>query len=144
MVDSPSGGVPAKAPRWDLANTEGCSGGVRFSWCSWMFSGYVGIYRRKKYVEGRPRGPRDRGRALGGWTQPPPSWAPRGSTDLLLPPVYIHVPREHPRAPRKPNSTAATFCIREIPSWSLHRRSTRGGIDHGGPLHHLQGLSDEL
>ena len=26
-----------------------------------MFSGYVGIYRRKKYVGGRPRGPRDRG-----------------------------------------------------------------------------------
>ena len=29
-----------------------------------MFSGYVGIYRRKKYIGGRPRGPRDRGRAL--------------------------------------------------------------------------------
>ena len=29
-----------------------------------MFSGYVGIYRRKKYVGGRPRGPRDKGRAL--------------------------------------------------------------------------------
>ena len=27
-----------------------------------MFSGYVGIYRRKKYVGGRPRGPRDRGK----------------------------------------------------------------------------------
>ena len=27
-------------------------------------SGYVGIYRRKKYVGGHPRGPRDRGRAL--------------------------------------------------------------------------------
>ena len=35
-------------------------------WCSWMFSGYVGIYRRKKYVGGRPRGPRDRGCALQG------------------------------------------------------------------------------
>ena len=23
---------------------------------------------------------------------PPPSWAPRASTDLLLPPIYIHVP----------------------------------------------------
>ena len=29
--------------------------------------GYVGIYRRKKYVGGRPRGPRDRGaRPIGG------------------------------------------------------------------------------
>ena len=28
-----------------------------------MFSGYVGLYRRKKYVGGRPRGPQeDRGR----------------------------------------------------------------------------------
>ena len=26
-----------------------------------MFSGYVGIYRRKKYVGGCPRGPQDRG-----------------------------------------------------------------------------------
>ncbi len=26
-----------------------------------MFSGSVGIYRRKKYVGGCPRGPRDRG-----------------------------------------------------------------------------------
>ena len=28
--------------------------------------GYVGIYRRKEYVGGAPRGPRGRGRALGG------------------------------------------------------------------------------
>ena len=35
--------------------------------CSWMFSGSVGIYRRKKYVSGRPRGPQDRGaRPIGG------------------------------------------------------------------------------
>ena len=67
MVDSPSGRVPAKAPRWDLADTEGYGGGNCVSWCSWMFSGYVGIYRRKKYVGGRPRGPRDReARPIGG------------------------------------------------------------------------------
>ena len=69
---------------------------------------------------------------------------PCGSTDLLFPPIYIHIPREHPGAPRKPNSTAATFCIREIPSWSLRRCSARGGIDHGGPLYHLQGLTGDL
>ena len=38
---------------------------IVFSW-PWMFSRYVGIYRRKKYVGGRKRGPRDRGRALQG------------------------------------------------------------------------------
>ena len=67
MVDSPSGRVPAKAPRWDLADTEGYDGGNCVLWCSWMFLGSVGIYRRKKYVGGRPRGPRDRGaRPTGG------------------------------------------------------------------------------
>ena len=61
MVDSPSGRVPAKAPRLDLVDIEGYGGGNCVSWCPWMFSGYVGIYRRKKYVGGRPRGPQDRG-----------------------------------------------------------------------------------
>ena len=46
----------------------------------WMFSGYVGLYRRNKYVGGRPRGPRDRGRALQGGT--PISWGPRKLLDL--------------------------------------------------------------
>ena len=23
---------------------------------------------------------------------PPPSWAPRGSPDVFLPPIYIHIP----------------------------------------------------
>ena len=66
MVDSPSGRVSAKAPRWDLADTEGYGGGNISSAALWMFSGYESIYRRKKYVGGRPRGPRYRGRALQG------------------------------------------------------------------------------
>ena len=61
MVDSPSGGAPTKAPRWDLADTEGYSGENCVSVAPLMFSGYVGLYRRKKYVGGCPRGPRDRG-----------------------------------------------------------------------------------
>ena len=69
---------------------------------------------------------------------PPALWAPRGSTDVFFL-LYIY-----PRAPQEIISTTATFCIREIPSWSLRRRSAGGGIDHGGPLHHHQGLSDEL
>ena len=44
----PLGGAPKKAPRWDLTGIEGCGGGNRVSWCSWMFLGYMGIYRRKK------------------------------------------------------------------------------------------------
>ena len=64
MVDSLSGGAPTKAPRWDLADTEGYGGGIRFSLALWIFSRYVGIYRRKKYVGGRSWGPGDKGRAL--------------------------------------------------------------------------------
>ena len=48
VVDSPSGGASTKAPRWDLADTEGCGGGIRFLWSILMVSGYVGIYSRKK------------------------------------------------------------------------------------------------
>ena len=55
------------------------------------------------------------------WACPPPSWAPRGSRDRLLSPIYTHIPRKHPGAPRNPISTAATFCIREIPSRGLFR-----------------------
>ena len=61
MVNSPSGRTPVKAPTWDLVDTEGCGGGIRFLVAPLMFSGYVGIYRRKKYVGGCPRGPQDRG-----------------------------------------------------------------------------------
>ena len=75
---------------------------------------------------------------------PPPSWAPRASTDLLLPPIYTHVPRKHPGSQRKTISTAITFFIREILSWSLRRDSAGGGINHGGPLHQHHSLSDEL
>ena len=57
---------------------------------------------------------------------PPPSWAPRRSTDLLLPPIYINIPRKHPGAPRNPISTAATLCTQEIPSWGLFRSSAGG------------------
>ena len=75
---------------------------------------------------------------------PPPSWAPHGSTDLLLSPIYTHIPRKHPGSRRNTVSDTITFCIREIPSWRLCQCSARGGIDHGGPLHHHQGLSYEL
>ena len=44
MVDSPSGGAPAKAPRWDLVDTEGCGGGIRFLAPCLFYWGYIGIY----------------------------------------------------------------------------------------------------
>ena len=82
MVDSPSDGAPVKAPRWDLADTEGYGGGNSSSWSPLMFSGYVGMYRRKKYVGGRSRGPGERRRAQEGWARPPISWPLRLLLDL--------------------------------------------------------------
>ena len=64
VIDSPSDGAPEKAPRWDLLGTEGYGGGNCVSLAPWMFLGYISLYRRKKFVGGYPRGPRDRGRAL--------------------------------------------------------------------------------
>jgi len=64
MVDAPSGGAPEQAPRWDLMDTEGCSGGIRFLAPFLIVRGYVGIYRRKEYVGGASGSPRGRGRAL--------------------------------------------------------------------------------
>ena len=52
MIDAPSGEAPEQAPRWDLVGTEGCGGGNRVLALVLMFSGYMGIYRRKKYVGG--------------------------------------------------------------------------------------------
>ena len=66
MIDSPSDGAPEKAPIWDLTVTEGCGSGIRFLAPYLVVWGYVGIYRRKKYVGGRLRGPQDRGHALQG------------------------------------------------------------------------------
>ena len=82
MVDSPSDGAPAKAPRWDLTDTEGCGGGNRVSWCSWMFLGYVDIYRRRKSVRGATRGPRGWGRTHPPRARPPASWPPRLLLDV--------------------------------------------------------------
>src|SRR3954464_1496495 len=71
-VTAPSGEAPEQAPRWDLVGTEGCGGGIRFLAPVLIVWGYVGIYRRKKYVGGALRGPRGRGRALGGGRAPHP------------------------------------------------------------------------
>ena len=32
VIESPSGRMPEKAPRWDLMRTEGCGGGKVVSW----------------------------------------------------------------------------------------------------------------
>ena len=83
MINAPSGRTPEKAPRWDLTGTEGCGGGIRFSWSLLMVWRDVGIYRRKKYVGGATRGPRGWRTRPGGRRAPPPtSWFPRLLLDV--------------------------------------------------------------
>ena len=63
-----------------------------------------------------------------GWgARPPASWAPRCSSGVLLPPIYTHVPPNDQNRSQKPNSTPATFCIHEIPSWGLFQSSAGRG-----------------
>ena len=66
MVDAPSGGAAEQAPRWDLMDTEGCGGGIRFLAPVLIVWGYVGIYRRKEYVGGATGGPQGREARPGG------------------------------------------------------------------------------
>ena len=58
MIDAPSCEAPEQAPRWDLVDTESCGGGIRFLALYLIVWGYVGIYRRKKYVGGATGGAR--------------------------------------------------------------------------------------
>ena len=79
MVDSPSGEAPAKAPRWDLADTEGYDGGNSFSWSPLMFSGtWV-------YIEGRSRSVDARGaHEIGGAPSRGGALHPRGRLDYCV------------------------------------------------------------
>ena len=47
-----------RAPERFLVATEACGGGTPDLFCSPIVLGYIGIYRRKKYVRGATRGPR--------------------------------------------------------------------------------------
>ena len=104
-----------------------------------IWSGELGVQVKK--LARRPQDRRARPPPLGAH---PILWAPRAATDVLLPPIYTYIPRKDPGAGRNTVSTTVTFCIREIPSWSLRRRSAEGGIDHGGLLHQHHSLFDEL
>ena len=81
-----------------------------------------------EWTSSNQRGGHEAGGAPTPWARPAPSWAPRGSTDLLLPPIYVHIPWKHPGAPRNPISTAATFCTQEIPSWAFFGAPPEGAL----------------
>src|SRR3989337_2953426 len=80
MIDSRSGRLPEKDPRWDLSGTEACGGVKSISWTLLRVSDFSGIYSAGIRSNGDgvgPRGSRARhplGRAL----------VPRGPPLLLL------------------------------------------------------------
>ena len=128
-----------------LVFRKGISNGIQTEWNLW--ESYFWNKRDPgdlEWTSRKQQGGHEAGRRAQGVGAPPPSWAPRNSTDVILPPIYTHIPRKHPGAPRNPISTAATFCTQDIPSWGLFRSSTGGGIDHRGPLHQLHGPSDDV
>src|SRR3954470_20109378 len=70
----PPAGCRNRAPDWFLVAIEACGGGTPDLFCSPMVLGYIGIYRRKKYVRGATRGQR-------GWRARP---LPRASLIAFL------------------------------------------------------------
>ena len=90
----------------------------------------LGVHVRKATREPQGREARPGGRA-----RPPPLWAPRDSTDLLILPIYSHISQKQRGEPQKHFSIAASFCTHEIPSMGLFGRPAGGGFDHGGLLH---------
>ena len=67
-------------------DTESCGGGIRFLALVLFVWGYVGIYRRKEYVGGAPRGPRGKGAC-------PRGGAPTLVTASLMPWRRVQVSR---------------------------------------------------
>ena len=61
VIESPSGRLPEKAPRWDLTGTEGSGGGKVFSWLFLVSMEYLGIYWPKNSVRRAAVGPQARG-----------------------------------------------------------------------------------
>ena len=57
VIESPSGRVPEKAPRWDLTGIEDCGGRKVFWWMPLLVWEYLGIYSARIRVGGIPRGP---------------------------------------------------------------------------------------
>ena len=63
MIDAPSGGAPEQAPRWDLVDTKSYGSAIRVLALYLIVWVYVGIYRRKEYVDGATGASEGGGRA---------------------------------------------------------------------------------
>ena len=75
-MDTPSGVAPEQAPRWDLMDTESCSGGIRFLALYLIVWGYVDIYIGGRSMSVEQQGAHEGGGRAWGVDAPPTSWAP--------------------------------------------------------------------
>ena len=107
-----------KGPKMGSHSTEGCGGGIRFSWMLLLVWGYVGIYRMKKYVGGATWAPR-------GWRARPPSRGPLGRPLTYFFLLYI------PTYPQMIKNGAKTLI--PPPQLSVSTRSHLGACS-GAPL----------
>ena len=85
--------VPEQGPDWFLVATKACGGGTPDLGYFLEVSVFIGIFGVRNKSGGSPGCPRDRGRALGGWVRPPPSWAARdssGPTPMLRGLLLVH------------------------------------------------------
>ena len=129
---------------------KGISNGVQTEWNLWESWFWNKCNPGDlEWKSGSPWGWHEAGGRAQGVGTPPPSWAPRSSTEVLCPPIYIHIPWNHPGAPQNPiwiyihiprNHPGAP----QNPIWGLFQSSAGLGIDHGGLLHQHHSLSDEV
>ena len=81
VIESPSGRVPEKAPRWDLTGTEACRGGKVFWWMPLV------VWDIWEYIGERIRSGGTRGGHKGGGTPYPPGHALHPCGHLMAPPT---------------------------------------------------------
>ena len=84
MIDSPSGGVPEKASRWDLSRIETCGSGKSISWTLLRVSDFLGIYSGGIRSNGAEVGLRGTRARLPPQARPGGSWPPPLPYGLLL------------------------------------------------------------
>ena len=112
-------------------------GGIRFLAPVLIIWGYIGIYRRREYVDGATWGPRGRGRAL---HPRGPLVAPLTDFFRLYIPIYPKTIEEQDRSGVPPPQASVATKNQSGPcSGTL----PEGGTLTGGHLHHPGTLQDE-
>ena len=146
LFGSPSGRMPEKAPRWNLAETEACGSGKVFWWMLLLVWEYLGIYSARirvgghlahrswgitginlyddfswtrKHPWGLERGPEEPRGSDEPRGAPPGLWAPRGASNPSSTSINTQIFPLHQSATRYTFFAAASFCSHKISSGGL-------------------------